>query len=494
MPEPVRLQLLHPKVRVFLPGADAPVEVAGIHGRVLRLLALSGGHCFSSDILATEFGYGSTNSVAPMIKQLRGKLGGPGWGNRAIRSDPGAGYLLDPSLVDLDAFEFRRMVDPLVRQYGDVAEPEDLPIEQAADKLAILEQAADLWRANPALGLEDIGAAEHQYHYDYDVLYDRMQRLRVLLALRVGTLQRLRQSILLLESKVSDGHAPDGDDWCLLIRAYHSTGNPSKVQQTFARARQYYDVRHRQAVPRQVEEYYERSQRGEQDFSLFRPPERPTVHGHTTPAEVVRASLGPEDGGGPNRTDLLQIVDLIGITTHSELRLSDARMEPTQLMRRVRQRLWFSGVLASKWVVDPDVRNELTDLLTVLDHSPAGDVRFMIMNPEGPGYRRLRELRGDELSAEHLPILARLTVEHSSFQVKVFDHLPIFRIHVLDRDVVAFSFYRLDEESYLRDDEGWASPHLVLDPLAPWPLADAFATLFNEMWQSSSFLDPEKYT
>jgi len=170
-------------------------------------------------------------------------------------------------------------------------------------------------------------------------------------------------------------------------------------------------------------------------------------------------------------------------------------MEPVQLMRRVKQRLWFSGVLASKWVTDPAVRSELSDFLTVLDHSPEGDVRFMIMNPDGPGYRRLRELRGDELSTEHLPLLAELAREHSSFQVKVFDHLPTFRIHVIDKDVVTFSFYRLDEKSYLEgDDDEWNSPHVVLDPLAPWPIAEAFATLFSEMWRGSRFLDLEKYT
>ena len=58
---------------------------------------------------------------------------------------------------------------------------------------------------------------------------------------------------------------------------------------------------------------------------------------------------------------------------------------------------------------------------------------------------------------------------------------------------MTFSPYRLDEETYLRGVQGWESPHVVLDPLAPWPLADAFAALFNEMWQTSAFLDLGKY-
>jgi hypothetical protein len=468
------------------------VEVTGKHGSVLRLLALSGGHCFPSEVLADMFGYSKTDSVAPMIKVLRGKLGGPDWGTHAIKSDHG--YLLDPSMVLLDAFQFRDMVEPLVRQYRDAADPEDLPIEYAEEALEVLEQAAGMWRTNPAIGLEDLHRAEHHYHYEYESLYDRMQRLRTLLALRVGTMDRLRQSILLLENKVSDKNSPDTDDWRWLIRAYHSTGNPSKVQETVVRARRYYDIKYRHAVPQRIEEYYERSQRGDEDFTLFRLPGQPAApQGNSSPAEAVRAFLHQGPGPAPDRLDLLRIIDLIGVTTHSELRLPGSRMEPAQLMRRVRRRLWFSGVLASKWVVDPNVRTELSDFLSVLDHLPEGDVRFMIMNPDGPAYRRLRELRGDELSAEHLPELARLTVEHSSFHVKTFDHLPKFRIHVLDNDVVTFSFYRLDEESYLREDQEWASPHVALDPLAAWPLAEAFAILFNEMWQNSSPLDPELY-
>lgn len=481
-----RLALLHPRARIALPGGDAPVDVIGVHGKVLRLLALSGGHCFSSDSLATVLQYTTPKSVAPMIKQLRGKLGGPAWGDRAIRSEPGAGYLLEPTLVEVDAFEYRQIVEPLVREYRNAAEPEDLPLERAEADLDRLEKAARLWRANPAIDLEDVIAAEHQYHYEYDRLHEHTQWLRILLSLRVGTMQRLREAILMLENRVSDNRSPDSGDWSMLIRAYHSTGNPSKTKETYARARRYYDVRHRQPVPRQIEESFERSR--DENFAL------PESHSRaTTEGQSFSLAGEPAAHDDPRGAEVLRLTDLLGMVTHSDMSLPGPQMEPIRLMHRVRQRLWFSGVLASKWVVDPVVRAELSDFLAVLDHVPDGDVRFMIMNPDGPGYRRLRDLQGDKVSAGHLPLLARLAEEHSSFQVKVFDHLPMFRIHVLDKDVVTFSFYRLDEEAYLQDDESWASPQMVLDPLAPWPLAEAFAMLFNEMWRSSSFLDLEKY-
>lgn len=487
-----RLQLLHPKARALLPGDSVPIEILGTQGRVLRLLVLSKGHYFSSEWLATFLGYSTPGSVAPMIMQLRKQLGGPRWGNGAIRSDHGVGYQLDPVTVDVDVFEFRERTEHLVQRYRNAAEPDDIPIDKADEDLDVIEHAVSRWRVNPAIGLDTITAHEHQYYYEYDSLYDRIQWLRILLALRVGTLQRLRDSILLLENKVTENQSPDWEHWCLLIRAYYSTGNPSKVKETYARSKLYYNLNN-QPVPHQVEQSYQRSQSHDERFDLSRARSRPTILAPSQAPEARASAPPPSDDVGDRYDILMRLVDLIGITTHSELRLSGSRMEPTQLMRRAKQRLWFSGVLASKWVTDPAVRGELSDFLTVLDHTPEGDVRFMIMNPDGRAYRRLRELLGNELSAEHLPLLAQLAQQHSSFQVKVFDHLPKFRIHVIDRDVVTFSPYRLDEETYLRGVQDWRPPHVVLDPLAPWPLADAFATLFNEMWQTSAFLDLGKY-
>src|SRR5258706_6841805 len=142
-----RLLLLHPKGRIVPPGSDGPLEILGRDGKVLRLLALSEGHCFSSESLAAVLSYSTSRSVAPMIKHLRAKLGGPAWGDLAVRSQFGAGYQLDESTVDVDAFEYRKIVEPLAAEYSGAAEPEDLPVERAERDLGSLERAAQLWRA-----------------------------------------------------------------------------------------------------------------------------------------------------------------------------------------------------------------------------------------------------------------------------------------------------------------------------------------------------------
>lgn len=487
-----QLLLMHPKAQVLLPGDDPPIGLRGTPARVLRLLALSKGHSFSTDWLAEACNYTSSKSVAPMIMDLRRKLGGHRWGDSAITSDHGVGYRLDPETVEVDAFEFGRLALPLIQRYRHVSDPDDIPLDEADGSLAIVERAVSLWRVNPAIGLENLTANEHQYNTEYDVLYDRVQRLKILMALRVGTQERLRESILILERKVAEDQSPDWEHWCLLLRAYHSTGNPAKVNEVYARARRYYDIEYNQPVPRQISEYFQRSEQYESSFNLSRERDKSitTKFPDTSPALAV-SSRDPELD--KDVQDLINIVNTIGITTHSRLRLKGSDLEPVHVVRRVKHRLWFSGVLASKWVTDPAVRSEFADMLSVLDHTPNGDARFMILNPDGPGYRRLYELRNGHLSAEHIPHLARLVERHSSFQVKLFDHLPAFRILAVDKDIVTFSHYRLDEVSYLQADRGWDSPHIVLDPLAPWSLADAFITLYNAMWESSTFLNTEDY-
>ena len=149
----------------------------------------------------------------------------------------------------------------------------------------------------------------------------------------------------ILERKVAEDQSPDWEHWCLLLRAYHSTGNPSKVKEVYARANRYYDIKHRRQLPRQVSEYFQRSQRPDVSFDLSRDRDEVTLSGlpDAGASALPLLAVKPE----AERQDLINIVRIIGITTHSELRLKGSNLEPVQVVRRVKQRLWFSGVLAS---------------------------------------------------------------------------------------------------------------------------------------------------
>jgi hypothetical protein len=146
------------------------------------------------------------------------------------------------------------------------------------------------------------------------------------------------------------------------------------------------------------------------------------------------------------------------------------------------------GVLSSKWVTEAAVRSEFKQLLARLD-AINGDVRFLIIDPDGDGFRRLSELREGHVSTESVDRLRQLIREHKCLKVRMYSNLPAFRIIVIDDDVVSFSAYRVAAKAYLKSERGWESPHVVLDPLAPYPLAEAFQSLFLETWENAKPLE-----
>jgi len=144
----------------------------------------------------------------------------------------------------------------------------------------------------------------------------------------------------------------------------------------------------------------------------------------------------------------------------------------------------FAGVLASKWVVESHVREELDELLNRLDRD-GGAVRFLIINPNGSAFKRLSILRNYQLSKESLVHLKALIEKHKSFSVKVIDALPSFRIVAIDDNVMSFSPYRLAADAYEKGGRGLDTPYVMLNPSAEYPLAEAFRLLFEENWKSA---------
>jgi hypothetical protein len=181
-----------------------------------------------------------------------------------------------------------------------------------------------------------------------------------------------------------------------------------------------------------------------------------------------------------------EIARILGIT--SVLKLRGQEVEPAECIERTNHQLYFSGVLASKWVMDAGIRAEFDALLSRLD-GDKGDVRFLIIDPDGDAYQQLFQLRGGRLSRESVPYLQRLQAMHSSFQVRVVNALPAFRIVVIDSEFVTFSPYALDAERYATSKLGWEAPHVMLDPLAPYPLSDAFRLYFEERWSTAKELE-----
>ena len=178
---------------------------------------------------------------------------------------------------------------------------------------------------------------------------------------------------------------------------------------------------------------------------------------------------------------------LLGIVGSTGPTVRDSIGEPRRCMKEVRHDLVFMGTLASKWVVDGEVRRELDELLTRLDGAE-GSARFLIVDPISAAFKRLVCLRNGHISVDSLAHLAALARAHPSLEVKCYAHLPIFRMVGIDNRRLALSPYVLDGARYARTHEGWDVPCLELDLAPAFPLADAVLALFEATWEDAGWL------
>jgi hypothetical protein len=182
-------------------------------------------------------------------------------------------------------------------------------------------------------------------------------------------------------------------------------------------------------------------------------------------------------------TAVLKDMGIVGCTS----RLTDSKYEPTQCMQQARRKLWFMGILASKWVIEPRVRAEFRDFLSAV-HYQGGEVRFLLINPKGRAFTRLRDQREGAISTESLKHIKALAKEFSCFQVRLYDLIPCFRLVFIDETMLAVSRYKIDKRGYFASKYGWEAPHLLIDGAAPWSLYDAFDLYFHQVWDSSQCL------
>lgn len=440
----------------------------------LRALALRVGECVSYGDLRKAMGVGPGFVLHPTKSALAQR----GFDER-ITTEHRAGYTLRLQEDDwLDTHEFERIVGQL-SWLGDQA-LEHVDPEEARRALAELDRVLDLYSLNPALLIDSPAKqgppAFAGLHVKYEDLHSEAIRARnfcrIVVAFADPGHRRLARSAIRELNQTTEEDRADSD-WYLLMAACIAAGHPGRAVSVFEQAVDYYS-RHDIQLPVLLTELRQRIMAGDPVLGLERTTNQQTFG--RAPVEAAQS--------------LLTVVQQLGITDATSMSLREARMEPLDCIERTEQTLYFSGVLASKWVTEPRVRKEFDDLLGRLnDQDPVGDVRFLIVNPVGQAYKKLHALRRGEIDTNSLSLLSDLINAHSSFKVRVFDALPAFRIIVIDDQVVTFSPYRLSAEAYRMTKGGWAAPQVVLDPTAPWPLAEAFRLFFEETWMAATPLE-----
>lgn len=433
--------------------------VVGRQRELFRLLILNEGRTVSKDLIA-QLRDTNTDTVRSKVRYLRDQMKEIGCDN-LIKTDRSSGYRVCLQEWQVDAWEFRDTVEPLAGRF-DVEFATSLSIELARNYADRLKRVLALWHENPAANLPH----ELGFGATFDELKRRADDLLLIARLRSG---EIREAIQALEHKVR--YTPDDATWELLLLAHDAAG--SQLATTWEKIIRHYTYRGQSTrIPAKLSDLMSQLSAGASP-NPFR------VLQETKNSDAIQAIR--IENSSDDAQSLLSLCSTLGITTASQLRLADSHLTPHACIQRTRKRLLFAGVLASKWVIDPAIRNGFDQLLARLDASN-GEVRFLVINPAGDAFKRLNDLRDGNISTESIAPLKLLADQHRSLQVRLYDHLPAFRIVVIDDDVVSFSPYRLAAEAYLASGRGWEAPHVVLDPMANYPLAEAFLMVFAETW------------
>jgi DNA-binding SARP family transcriptional activator len=434
----------------------AEESITGQEGTVLRLLILHGDEPLTKEQIARHLTHSGRRTVLPAsvpgyIARLRTKVS-----HDCVRSAAGYSSAVGPS--DVDAFVFERRI----REYG-VCEIADVD-SMASELVDNYEQLLDLhsmWRANPVGPFADDDEDEFlvSAYHDFERYWDCLRRCIVYSELRSRRKPRIEKAISRIEQLLRQDPS-DEQLWALLFRARASLpGREHAISSMLARITEQFPG----GIPGELRYTINRITSGHDD-ALF---------------EVDRHQRTDAD---QQRVD--QLAATIGISAASELELRRSIVEPQECMRQTVAQLRFSGILATKWVADSYVRAEFARLLERLDNS-GGSVQFLLLNPESESYRKFSHLRWSAGSVQPIDVLRRLCAVHPSFEVRLYDALPTFRIILIDQSIVSFSPYLMDPGTD-RARTGWEAPHIILDRTAPWPLARTFETLFSETWRTAT--------
>ncbi|MCZ6672422.1 MAG: DUF4062 domain-containing protein [Verrucomicrobia bacterium] len=180
------------------------------------------------------------------------------------------------------------------------------------------------------------------------------------------------------------------------------------------------------------------------------------------------------------------------------MKLSESLFEPTNCMKETNRYLDFLGILGSKWISQADVRKTLKDFLDRIN-PVNGRARFLLINPSSPSFKDFQAIIRRQIKPQSLEHFHELTKACPCLQVRLYDHLPCFRLVFVDKNKVCVSKYAVDEEVHDQSDHGWDAPHLVFMSYAecPWSLHTAFMHFYEHLWNHSidlnTYLDQGHY-
>lgn len=195
----------------------------------------------------------------------------------------------------------------------------------------------------------------------------------------------------------------------------------------------------------------------------------------------VNSELGYQDSFTQEALEKMKEMGIIDCTD----KLEGTQFAPLACMKNLNKKLMFSGVSGSKWIQDPLVREEFKKMMDkiVVNY---GKVCFLIIDPACDDYKKMKERRKGTMSTAPYPIWRQLQEEYSSYlEVKCYEHIPTFRLQLMDDSLVAVSRYQFILEQYKEYKAGWGSPHLIIKANSKLSFYHVFETCFLQEWNKA---------
>lgn len=182
--------------------------------------------------------------------------------------------------------------------------------------------------------------------------------------------------------------------------------------------------------------------------------------------------------------ETLEGLERIGIT-ESTATLSESGYEPVDCFSKTRTRLYFMGILGSKWMSPAHFSDAFRTLLKRVAVKPSGLVRLLLINPKGDAFQNLADLRKGNISTDSFTHYGKLMDDFPCLEVRLYDRMPTFRLVFIDDEKLVVSRYMLDIDGWEKSNYGWDIPQLVIDSRPLYSLYHSFLEYFDQSWAAS---------
>jgi len=167
--------------------------------------------------------------------------------------------------------------------------------------------------------------------------------------------------------------------------------------------------------------------------------------------------------------------------------LDDSDQHPRDKLSEIRASLDFMGHGGSKWTSE---RDQFSSMLGRIGNN-RGKARMLLLNPASEIARKKSTIRSGhprelpQKIAMSLMSISALQKTYDNLQVRLYSHMPHFRLTIVDRRMAIVGHYR----SYDRDSGG--TPLLAWENAADWSFFTSFVAYFDHEWDAADEVDWE---